>query len=340
MPRDLAEKLRSAGVFRRYVPRSHGGDEMWPDEGLTVIEELARADASVAWVAAVGSEAVFYAYLPADAYDKIYAGGPDVIHTGVINATGRAVRVDGGYRFSGRWSFASGSNNADYICIHGVIEGEQATRLGVVRPARSRSKMSGTSAGSRAPRATTSWSATCSSPRSGPGTSRSCRSTPGTRSTSDNWAPASARSSPPSLSGSPRRRWTTSPTSPATRSRPPRAASSRPTRSPSTLPASSPPTCTWRARCCTRSGRDDQASVAFGPPDERATALRRARLSRAASVAASVVEGAYGLSGTTGLFESCPLQRRLRDVRAVTQHYMLSARSAFGPVGTGILSED
>ena len=133
VPRDLAEKLRSAGVFRRYVPRSHGGDEMWPDEGLTVIEELARADASVAWVAAVGSEGPsFYAYLPADTYDKIYAGGPDVIHTGVINATGRAVRVDGGYRFSGRWSFASGSNNADYICIHGVIEGEQATRLGVV----------------------------------------------------------------------------------------------------------------------------------------------------------------------------------------------------------------
>ena len=74
----------------------------------------------------------FYAYLPADTYDKIYASGPDVIHTGVINATGKAVRDKGGYRFSGRWSFASGSNNADYICIHGVIEGEQATRLGVV----------------------------------------------------------------------------------------------------------------------------------------------------------------------------------------------------------------
>src|SRR3984885_6717611 len=142
VPRDLAEKLRSAGVFRRYVPRSRGGDEMWPDEGLTVIEELARADASVAWVAAVGSEGPsFYAYLPADTYDKIYAGGPDVIHTGVINATGKAVKVEGGYRFSGRWSFASGSNNADYICIHGVVEGSEqgggapATRLGVV-PAR------------------------------------------------------------------------------------------------------------------------------------------------------------------------------------------------------------
>ena len=81
-------------------------------------------------------------------------------------------------------------------------------------------------------------------------------------------------------------------------------------------------------------------SVPFGPPDANTMAIRRARLARAAAVAATVVEGAYNLSGTTGLFESCPLQRRLRDVRAVTQHYMLSARSAYGPVGTAILSED
>src|ERR1700689_2621211 len=111
-------------------------EEMWPDEGLTVIEELAQADASVAWVAAVGSEGPsFYAYLPSDTYDKIFAAGPDVIHSGVINPTGKAVRGGGGYRFSGRWSFASGSNNADYIAIHGVVEGERATRVGVV-PAR------------------------------------------------------------------------------------------------------------------------------------------------------------------------------------------------------------
>src|ERR1700744_4162617 len=98
VPRDLAEKRRTAGVFRRYVPRSHGGDEMWPDEGLTVIEELARADASVAWVAAVGSEGPsFYAYLPADTYDKIFAAGPDVIHSGVSNPAGTSGRVDGGY---------------------------------------------------------------------------------------------------------------------------------------------------------------------------------------------------------------------------------------------------
>jgi indole-3-acetate monooxygenase len=85
--------------------------------------------------------------------------------------------------------------------------------------------------------------------------------------------------------------------------------------------------------------RADQASVAIGPPDNAATLIRRARLARAAAVAASVVDGCYNLSGTTGLFESCPLQRRLRDARAVTQHFLLSVRSAFGPVGAALLSD-
>ena len=77
----------------------------------------------------------------------------------------------------------------------------------------------------------------------------------------------------------------------------------------------------------------------MGPPDNTAIQVRRARLARAASVAASAIDACYTVSGTTGLFESCPLQRRLRDVRAVTQHFLLSARSAFGPVGAALLGE-
>jgi alkylation response protein AidB-like acyl-CoA dehydrogenase len=84
--------------------------------------------------------------------------------------------------------------------------------------------------------------------------------------------------------------------------------------------------------------RNDQASVAAGPPDSTAVLNRRARLARVATVAATVVEGCYAVSGTTGLFESCPLQRRLRDVRAATQHFLLSARSAYGPVGAKLLT--
>ena len=344
VPRDLAEKLRSAGVFRRYVPRSHGGDEMWPDEGLTVIEELARADASVAWVAAVGSEGPsFYAYLPPDTYDKIFADGPDVIHTGVINPTGKAVRDKGGYRFSGRWSFASGSNNADYICIHGVLDGGSAgpaTRLGVVPASEVQiddvwhvSGLKGTSSNDIVV-------SDLFIPDEWTGNLR--------RAAEDRPAPARpAAAAGPLRLGVRRRRRRDRPGGPRRHHR------HRPQQDPGHLAqqAGADPvaqymtgqlaTDLYMARTLLHQvARDDQASVAFGPPDDTATVIRRARLSRAASVAASVVEGAYSISGTTGLFESCPLQRRLRDVRAVTQHYMLSARSAYGPVGTAILSEE
>jgi alkylation response protein AidB-like acyl-CoA dehydrogenase len=346
VPRDLAEKLRVAGVFRRYVPRSHGGDEMWPDEGLTVIEELASADASVAWVAAVGSEGPsFYAYLPPDTYDKIFADGPDIIHSGVINATGRAVRDNGGYRFSGRWSFASGSNNADYICIHGVLDGEQsggapATRLGVV-PARDVqiddvwhvSGLKGTASNDVVVDdlfIPDEWTGTFAElpkvPRH-PLDQRPLLARFGSEFAAV--AVGIAQAALDDITDIARNKV------PAT--------------SPSKL-AADPiaqymigqlATDLYMARTLLHQvARDDQASVPFGPPDNTAMLVRRARLSRAASVAASVVEGCYSVSGTTGLFESCPLQRRLRDVRAVTQHYMLSARSAFGPVGNAILSQD
>jgi alkylation response protein AidB-like acyl-CoA dehydrogenase len=340
VPRDLAEKLRTAGVFRRYVPRSHGGDEMWPDEGLTVIEELARADASIAWVAAVGSEGPsFYAYLPADTYDKIFAGGPDVIHSGVINPTGKAVKVDGGYQFSGRWSFASGSNNADYICIHGVLDGGQGTRLGVV-PARELqiddvwhvSGLKGTASNdivvsdlfvpdewtgnfgelpqvARHPLDRRSLGARFGSEFAAVAIGIAQAALDDITDIARNKVPATSRSK---LAADPVAQYLVGQLA----------------------------TDLYMARTLLHQvARDDQASVPFGPPDEAAIAVRRARLSRAAAVAATVVEGAYGVSGTTGLFESCPLQRRLRDVRAVTQHYMLSARSAYGPVGTNILSE-
>lgn len=339
VPRDLAERLRAAGVFRRYVPRSHGGDELWPDQGLDVIEELARADASVAWVAAVGSEGPsFYAYLPEQTYDKIFSGGPDIIHSGVINPTGKAVPADGGYRFSGRWSFASGSNNADYIAIHGVTDGG-GTRLGVVPASQVQiedvwhvSGLKGTASNDIVVRdlfVPDEWTGTFAEL---PKTARHPldQRQLGARFGSEFAAVAVgiAQAALDDITDIARNKV------PAT-SRSKLAADAVAQYTTGQLA-----TDLYMARTLLHQvARDDQASVLTGPPDDTATAIRRARLSRAAAVAATVVEGAYSLSGTTGLFESCPLQRRLRDVRAVTQHYLLSARSAYGPVGTAILSE-
>jgi alkylation response protein AidB-like acyl-CoA dehydrogenase len=346
VPRDLAEQLRATGVFRRYVPRSHGGDEMWPDEGLTVIEELARADASVAWVAAVGSEGPsFYAYLPPDTYDQIFSAGPDVIHAGVINATGRAVRDGDGYRFRGRWSFASGCANADYICLNGVLEGAEAkagpppTRLGVVPASQVRiddtwhvSGLRGT--GSQdivvddlfIPQAWTGDVAELPKVARHPLDQRPLLARFGSEFAAV--AVGIAQGALDDIIGI--------------------AGDKTPAMSRSKLAADpvaqhmvgSLATDLHMARALLHDvARGDQGSAPLGPPDNTATVIRRARLARAASVAASVVDACYTVSGTTGLFESCPLQRRLRDVRAVTQHFLLSARSAFAPVGAAVLAE-
>jgi alkylation response protein AidB-like acyl-CoA dehydrogenase len=342
VPRDLAEKLRAAGVFRRYVPASHGGDEMWPDAAVTVIEELARADASVGWISAVGSEGPgFYAYLPPETYDKIFADGPDVIHSGVINPTGKVVRDSGGYRFSGRWSFASGSNNADYIVIQGVIEGEQATRMAVVTPDQLQivdvwhvSGLKGTASNDvvvsdlfvpdewtgsfaqlpeilRHPLDHRGLGARFGAEFAAVAVGIAQAALDDITDIARNKIPATSRSK---LAADPVAQYQMGQLS----------------------------TDLHMARTLLHQvARDDQASAAWDHPvDAQYTAARQACLSRIGSVAASVVEGAYGLSGTTGLFESCPLQRRMRDVRAVTQHYQISARSAFRPVGTAILAEE
>lgn len=123
LPLEVVDELVAAGCFRALVPRSHGGDELaWPD-ALTVIEELARADGSVGWTTMIGSAApIPLGGLPQASFDVVYAGGPDVIVAGTFNPTGRATPVNGGYRISGRWSFASGCQHAHWFLAHCIVD--------------------------------------------------------------------------------------------------------------------------------------------------------------------------------------------------------------------------
>lgn len=123
LPGDLVDDLVAAGCFRALVPRSHGGDEATLADFLTVIEELARADGSVGWTTAVGAMApVVLGGLPTASFGKVYASGPDVILAGAFNPTGRAAPVAGGYRVSGQWSFASGCRHAHWFHAHSVVD--------------------------------------------------------------------------------------------------------------------------------------------------------------------------------------------------------------------------
>jgi len=118
MPPDLTAKLKAAGVFRMYAPRSHGGLELDFPEGLRVIAEVAKADGSAGWTVMIGSaSALILSRMPRETFDGIFARfGPDMIQAGLAGAPrGRAERVAGGYRVSGEWPFSSGCEHADFI---------------------------------------------------------------------------------------------------------------------------------------------------------------------------------------------------------------------------------
>jgi alkylation response protein AidB-like acyl-CoA dehydrogenase len=56
-------------------------------------------------------------------------------------------------------------------------------------------------------------------------------------------------------------------------------------------------------------------------PDPELRARVRSAATWATGAAAEVVEAAYTAGGGSALYLTSPLQRRLRDVRAVTQHF-------------------
>ncbi len=123
LPHDMVDNLVAAGCFRALVPRSHGGDELAFADALAVLEELAKADGSVGWTVMIGASApALLGHLPAATFDAVYASGPDVIIAGTFNPMGAATPVDGGFRVSGRWSFASGCRHAHWFLAHCFVD--------------------------------------------------------------------------------------------------------------------------------------------------------------------------------------------------------------------------
>ena len=122
MAPDVVDQLREIGVFRMYAPRSHGGLELDFPVTLEIMTALARIDGSVGWIAMIGAGSTpFLSRLPRATFDALYDRfGPDLIVAGSAAPAGRAEQVDGGYRVSGRWAFASGCQHADVI-FSGVV---------------------------------------------------------------------------------------------------------------------------------------------------------------------------------------------------------------------------
>lgn len=115
LSKPVVDALRWSGVFRMAMPAAWGGPEADICKQVEIIETLARADASAAWCAMIGSESGFFAsYIDESAARRLFPS-LDTIVAGFQGPAGTLEVCDGGYRLSGRWSFGSGVTHADVI---------------------------------------------------------------------------------------------------------------------------------------------------------------------------------------------------------------------------------
>jgi alkylation response protein AidB-like acyl-CoA dehydrogenase len=141
---EVVSAMHEAGLFGMWVPRELGGFELNATDGLELLEEVAYADGSTGWVlmAAALSTCTAAAYLDEEYARRIFSGERFAVIAGQGSPNGRARRVPGGFRLTGKWNYGSGVKHADYIHSGGLIvddngvtvrnSGQPETRIFVV----------------------------------------------------------------------------------------------------------------------------------------------------------------------------------------------------------------
>lgn len=115
IPPDVSRAMGEAGFYRLYLQARFGGHEVSPRLAAEIVETIAQGDSACAWVAFIAmTTTLAFSRLP-DAAVSAMMDRPDALVTGVFAANGRAERVPGGFRVTGRWDWGSGSPNADWI---------------------------------------------------------------------------------------------------------------------------------------------------------------------------------------------------------------------------------
>lgn len=111
----MLRALHDAALFRLLLPRALEGGEVDPVTFVRVIEAIARHDASAAWcLCQAAGCSMTAAYLhPAEA--RTIFGPREAVLAWGPSHDARAVAVDGGYRITGTWSFASGCRHATWL---------------------------------------------------------------------------------------------------------------------------------------------------------------------------------------------------------------------------------
>ncbi len=126
LPQASIDDYRQSGLAGLLLPKRYGGRQAEFPEILDVVRRLAHGCTSSAWTLG------FYtlhnwmlALFGEQAQDEVFADGP-VLCPAPLAPTGRGTPVDTGVRLTGRWSWATGVMDADWVLVGAICGPDDA----------------------------------------------------------------------------------------------------------------------------------------------------------------------------------------------------------------------
>jgi 3-hydroxy-9,10-secoandrosta-1,3,5(10)-triene-9,17-dione monooxygenase len=114
--RENEQLLHESGLFRFHQPKAFGGMELPFVAVVDIPAELARGCPSTAW--SVGNVACHHwilGYYEPETQREVWDANPDaLIASSIALAAGRARKAEGGFIVNGRWPFSSAVDNSDW----------------------------------------------------------------------------------------------------------------------------------------------------------------------------------------------------------------------------------
>lgn len=121
VPAETMAALRDADVFRVMQPKRFGGYEYGPAELAQIGFELGRACGSTGWC---GTLAVCFgwmtAFFPLEAQQEVWDDPDNLLAVSYV-PTPKVEVVDGGFKISGSWPWASGVDSAAWLILAALL---------------------------------------------------------------------------------------------------------------------------------------------------------------------------------------------------------------------------
>ena len=127
--RENEQLLHETGLFRFHQPKIFGGMELDFVAIFDIPAEIARGCPSTAWnVGNLATHHWMLGFYEPETQHEVWDANPDaLIASSIALAAGRGRKVDGGFEVTGRWPFSSGVDNSDWNMLAvTVYDGDKA----------------------------------------------------------------------------------------------------------------------------------------------------------------------------------------------------------------------